>query len=266
MRFMERMKELVKRIRGTERRKRESSASGPAPQPQDRALIVGDVHGRADLVLELDELIERYYPGWPVVFLGDYVDRGEHSREVLELLSSASSQGTPPVTCLMGNHERMMLDFLDDPERHARRWLRNGGLQTLASFGIALPVGNADDATDLLLARDALADAVGADVIAWLRGLPLTWNSGNVWAVHAGADPDVAMDEQSPEVLLWGHPAFRRQPRGDGQWVVHGHTVVDRPGMHDGRISTDTGAYATGRLSAVAVAPDSVTFLQAGSG
>lgn len=256
------MKGFVSRILGRSKQLPTAILTERAPVPEQSFVAIGDVHGRADLLLELDRRIEAEYPDWPVVFLGDYVDRGEQSREVLDLLMSVSPNGTPPVVCLMGNHERMLLDFLDDPERGARRWLRNGGLQALASFGVAPPSTGPDDPLALLLARDRLVGAMGEDMIAWLRALPLQWHSGDVWAVHGGADPALPMDAQPPRTLLWGHPQFMRKPRADGLWVVHGHTVVDAPQVLDGRIAVDTGAFATGRLSAAAISAEGVGFVQ----
>jgi len=260
------MRELLARIGEVRTPLRQSARPETGPQSEHAFLAVGDLHGRADLLLELDRLIEDRYIDWPVVFLGDYVDRGERTREVLELLMSVSAGSTPMATCLMGNHERMLLDFLDTPDKSVRRWLHNGGLQTLASFGVTLPKRHFDDPVAQEALRDDLAEKMGEPVIDWLRARPLKWHSGNVWAVHAGADPDKPMDAQSPDVLLWGHPRFRRQRRRDGQWIVHGHTVVDAPVACENRIAVDTGAYATGRLSAVAISPDGVTFLQVGAG
>ena len=165
----------------------------------------------------------------------------------------------------MGNHERMLLDFLDRPEQTAACWLRNGGLQTLASFGLA-PPRREDAGTDAWGdLRSRLADAMEENTIVWLRARPLTWHNGNIWAVHAAANPDIPMTEQTESMLLWGHPQFNGRPRTDGQWVVHGHTIVEKPQVHEGRIAVDTGAYATGRLSAALITPDGVTFLQTGS-
>lgn len=236
-----------------------------APIAPDRPFVaIGDIHGRADLLDDLLGRLEAECPGWPVVFLGDYVDRGEQSREVLEMLMDFSGEETPEVTCLMGNHERMLLDMLDDPEQATSRWLRNGGLQVLGSFGVAPPPRNRAEAARLHDTRDALASAMGEDMIAWLRACPLSWRSGNVWAVHAGADPDLPMPQQPEHVLIWGHPAFLSTPRIDGQWVIHGHTIMDRPHALSGRISLDTGAYATNRLSAAAISSDGVSFFQTG--
>ncbi|MAU52947.1 MAG: serine/threonine protein phosphatase [Roseovarius sp.] len=244
-------------------RARRARGQAPAPIRPDQAFVaIGDVHGRSDLLFAIDEPLERQAGGLPVVFVGDYVDRGEQSREVLQLLMQATAQDPQRVTCLMGNHERMLLDVLDAPETHGARWLRNGGLQTLASFGVAPPQGPKNELDALLDMRAALAEAMGRAMIDWLRARPLAWQSGNVWVVHAGADPAQPMTQQAEEVLLWGHPRFRRELRADGQWVIHGHTIVETPQARDGRIAIDTGAYATGRLTAALVDPDGVRFLQ----
>jgi crotonobetaine/carnitine-CoA ligase len=105
--------------------------------------------------------------------------------------------------------------------------------------------------------------SLGPDGSLWLDQLPLSWSSGNLWVVHAGADPARAMPDQTARVLLWGHPEFDSAPRGDDAWVAHGHVERDTPEIHDGRIGVDTAAWATGRLTAVAIKPDgSHAFLQ----
>ena len=87
------------------------------------------------------------------------------------------------------------------------------------------------------------------------------YSSGNVHVVHAGADPARPLDRQSAHTLIWGHPDFLRRPRRDGQWVVYGHTIVDVVAAENGRIGVDTGAYATGRLSAALITRDGVESL-----
>lgn len=233
-------------------RRRPAAPPLPPVSPDAPFQAVGDIHGRADL---LERLIPMLDDGMTRVFVGDYIDRGEDSAAVLARLMESGA------ICLKGNHEQMMLDFLDSPERRGGRWLRNGGLQTLASFGVGL--SDAADPAALKEARDALRERMGEEMERWLRNLRLDWSSGNVAVVHAGADPELPMEDQAPEVLIWGHPAFERVQRRDGLWVVHGHTIVDAPGTEGGRISIDTGAYATGRLTAATVAEGEVTFLAA---
>lgn len=221
-----------------------------ATAPDSPFIAVGDIHGCVDL---LQRFLDREL-AYPVVCVGDYVDRGDHSADVLRLLQARSD-----ITCLSGNHEEMMLSFLKDPAHTGARWLRYGGLQTLASFGVA-GVTESSGPDALKKARDQLQDAMGPDLITWMKGLPHCWQSGNVAVVHAGADPARSMSDQSPKALHWGHPDFARVPRKDGVWVVHGHTIVEEPTTIRGRIAIDTGAYATGRLTTVLVEPGKTTF------
>jgi len=226
-----------------------------ALQPDAPFVAIGDVHGCSQQLSALFQLIDAKYPDVPIVCVGDYVDRGEESAQVLRSLMVQMQNRAERLHCLLGNHEKMLLSFLDDPEKHGGRWLRYGGLQTLASFG----VGHARQ-TAMVQTRDALADAMGTEMIAWLHGRPLTWVSGNVAVVHAAAEPAVPITHQAEHALLWGHPDFETIPRSDGIWVVHGHTIVDQPQVVSGRISIDTGAYATGRLTAAHISTKGVTF------
>lgn len=219
------------------------------PIPDEPLLIIGDIHGRADLLSKA--LKQRHCK---TVLVGDYIDRGEDSATVLRTLMQ-----TPDLICLIGNHEEMLLAFLSDPARHGPRWLRYGGLQTLASFGVSGTM-ETSPAPQMEKARDQLVAAMGPDLIAWLRALPSFWQSGNVAVVHAGADPAVAIDAQDTQALRWGHPDFETKPREDGVWVVHGHTIVDAPVAQAGRINVDTGAYATGRLTTAVISSGDVQF------
>lgn len=223
--------------------------------PEQDLFVIGDIHGRADLLERLLEQLDGQIPQeGALIFVGDYVDRGEESALVLRRLQALSTPGATPfeVTCLMGNHERMMLDFLDNPARNGPRWNRYGGLQTMASFGLGYVSDTADE-NAWNDQRDQLREALGPDLEAWLKALGLSRTSGNVSVVHAGADPTLPIAAQSSQTLLWGHEDFDTTPRGDGQWVAHGHTIVDMPGERAGRIAVDTGAYATGRLTAALI-------------
>lgn len=96
-----------------------------------------------------------------------------------------------------------------------------------------------------------LQAALGPELTGWLAGLPTSVLSGTVLAVHAAADPRAAPQAQPEDTLMWGHPDFFRIPRRDGIWVVHGHSIVPAAAAARGRIAVDTGAYASGVLSAV---------------
>ncbi len=222
--------------------------------PERPIQVIGDIHGRIDL---LDKLLEVLDPSLPIVCVGDYVDRGEGSAEVLHRLRDRSD-----IICLMGNHEAMMLDFLADPNNNGSVWLRNGGLQTLASFGVS-GLTETTKGEPVQAAAVALRFAMGDPLIEWIQRLPFSYVSGNVAVVHAAADPNAAVEHQSARHLLWGHPAFLSSRRRDGVWVVHGHTIVDAPHITKSRIPIDTGAYATGRLTAAVIKENSVEFVTA---
>ena len=235
----------------------EAFRSFPPPKPEEKLQIIGDIHGSFDLLEALGKHLD---PAAQTVFVGDYIDRGLASADVLRVLHGVQTTHSSRVVCLMGNHERMLLDFLEAPEKGGKAWLRHGGLETLASYGITgkFPIGSTEA---LRVVRDALEAAMGPLLIDWLANLPTIFVSGNVAVTHGGADPDKPLPEQTPRDLLWGHPKFASRSRSDGIWVAHGHTIVPEPVARSGRISIDTGAYATGRLTAAVVEDESIRFL-----
>jgi serine/threonine protein phosphatase 1 len=243
-------------------------AYAPLPRPSDPVCVIGDVHGcdgllenlLAQLALHEDAARMR------VVLVGDLIDRGPDSAAVLARVRTLTHSPMPfaSVICLMGNHERMMLDFLADPVRHGPRWLSHGGDATLRSFGLSpdrpfRPKGLASGlqgAATLMDLRDACRAALPRGLVDWLAGLSLWWQEDCLAICHAGADPAQPMDRQSDKTLLWGHPAYRHTRRSDGLWVAHGHKIVPDARADGGRIAVDTGAYQTGRLSAALLGRD----------
>jgi serine/threonine protein phosphatase 1 len=234
---------------------------------------VGDVHGRHDLLIRLlDRIFEdaadrRETP--KIVFMGDYIDRGENARATIDLLISLAERTEAVTVFLMGNHEQMLLRFLRDPAS-GERWLRYGGLQTLMSYGVggagnlSYGVGGAGNLRaegEGLRIRGALVEALGPH-LGFIEGLRVSHHAGNLFFAHAGADPAVPTDEQDVSTLLWGCDSFRTTDRGDGTWVVHGHFVVEQPAAERGRIAVDTGAYFSDRLTAARIADGEVSFLQ----
>lgn len=237
-------------IRSWIQRQKQPAARFDPVAPVTPVMVVGDIHGRADLLQEF----LRKAPDFPIICVGDYVDRGEDSAGVLTTLCSRAD-----ITCLSGNHEDMMLRFIEEPDESNARWLLHGGLQTLASFGI-FGVTETSTGPALIEARDRLVDALGPEMLQWLNALPTSWTSGNLSVVHAGANPVIPMEEQSKRSLQWGHPDFLKKPRTDGMWVVHGHTIVDAPYIASGRIGIDTGAYATDRLTVALIGKGEIEF------
>jgi len=236
----------------------------PAVAPDRPVYAIGDVHGRGDLLAGMIERILAEAPEWDappdLVVLGDFIDRGEHTLETLELLAEIARLETLRPVYLMGNHESMLLAFLGDP-RHGARWMRVGGLATLLSLGIC--AYETDSEAELARIRDELAEAL-SPYRAMLEGLALSHRNGNLLFSHAGADPALPPARQRRRTLLWGHPDFERLPREDGVWVVHGHLPTDMPRAERGRIALDTGAYFSGCLSGAWIAPGELRFLSQG--
>jgi serine/threonine protein phosphatase 1 len=227
--------------------------------PDNPLCVIGDVHGCLEL---LEDALARARLGDPetrCVVVGDFIDRGANSRGVLERLFAESQ--TDAVVCLRGNHEDMMLSAIDNPSRHMLSWIRNGGEQTLDSYGIEL-LSSASNLLDVDHLKQRLTAAMGDTLIAWLRGRPSIWTSGNVAMVHAGADPDVPLQLQDENNFIWGHDNFRKLNRTDGIWIVHGHTIVPRPVIVEGVVSIDTGAYRTGHLTMAHIKKGQVEFTQ----
>lgn len=231
--------------------------------PDTPFCAIGDIHGRLDLLHPLyEKLRSNYGAETPVIFLGDFVDRGPDTAGVLRFVQNVMTTDPVRNIGIMGNHEQMMLEFIDDPAGGGTRWLRFGGLDTLRSFGI-VQEETPEDAEDLVELADALTSAMPDGMLPWLRNLPAIWSTGNIHCVHAGMDPKLEPGEQKPRTCINGHPAFLTQPRSDDATIVHGHTVMDQPVVWDGRISLDTGAYYTDRLTAAYIQPGSCKFITA---
>lgn len=240
------------------------------PCPDRPVYAIGDLHGRADLIAPMmnridADIVRLGLEDARIVFLGDYIDHGERSAVTLAVLKRLSESVEGDVICLMGSHERMMLDFLDAPAQRGPRWLKQGGIQTLASFGIT-GVCTLNHGHELEAAAETLRKALPEGMEAWLRARPMLWQSGNVVCRHAVAER-TGPAGRGDKVLLLGQRDAINAGRRDGIWVVHGHTVVKRPTAGFGRISVDTGAFFTGQLSAAAILPGQpVRFLSVSDG
>jgi serine/threonine protein phosphatase 1 len=231
--------------------------------PVDRVYAIGDVHGRFDLFRDLVELIRRDQAGLPpastrIVLLGDIVDRGPDAAKMVRGCM-ALTEFSDRFVLLKGNHEEMMERALRGDLKTFEHWLSFGGEQTLLSFGVDPALLQGSVTTETL--RHAI-EAVGEDVIRWLESLPLTLLHHEFLFVHAGIRPGVPIHKQRSEDLLW----IRRDSLDDDSMhdvvVVHGHTVVEGgPVIRRNRIGIDTGAYRTGRLTALGIESGETWFL-----
>lgn len=238
----------------------EARISHDLPAPDYPIFVIGDVHGRIDLFEQILEIIDaeigaRRLVRPKLVFVGNVIDRGPNSAEVLTRLRNLTLEFPDNVTCLLGNHEQMCLDFLDAPLARFSRWAKAGAEECLESYHVSLPLAGLTNES----AEDAAATlrgVMGEDLISWLRNLPMILSSGNLHVVHAAVDPRRPIEEQTPRVLTWGHPEFLTVARGDGHWIAHGHSRVERACVKDSRIAVDTGAWETDVLSCAMILPE----------
>lgn len=236
-----------------------------AALPEDQLLYaVGDIHGRLDLLEALLTRIEAdarssHARRRTLVFLGDYVDRGPDSKGVIEKLIGGLPEGFE-THFLKGNHEAILLNFLDDAWS-LDNWLLNGGDATMRSYGLdtdRLARLNAP----IELWRQALREALPETHLRFYRGLDLSVAFGDYLFVHAGVKPGVEIDAQSEADLIWIRGPFLDHAEPFGKIVVHGHTPGKEPVTRSNRIGIDTGAYFTGRLTALRLERGSRDFLQ----
>jgi serine/threonine protein phosphatase 1 len=235
---------------------RSVNASAPA---DTRIYAIGDIHGRADLLSEITTRIDDDIRRRPIahtveVYLGDYIDRGPHSRTVIDLL--AVRLVANHAVCLRGNHEAVMEGFLQDPAI-LQYWEPLGGMQTLASYGIEL---HADTDTALDLHRRFL-DALPRTHELFMQCLRNQFSCGDFLFVHAGIRPDIPIEQQDVNDLIWIRNEFLESTRDHERFIVHGHTPVPHPDIRHNRINIDTGAWRTGTLTCIAIEGSTILFL-----
>jgi diadenosine tetraphosphatase ApaH/serine/threonine PP2A family protein phosphatase len=237
----------------------ESAASVPRGV---RLYVIGDVHGRLDLLDALAAKIGDDLGRGPnfelsaTVFLGDYIDRGPHSAWVIERL--ANGDFPTPFIALRGNHEAELLHFLQEPNV-LEDWRHYGGLETLASYGVDVSAAMCGKGYDV--AQRQLARNLPPRHLEFLQQTLLFYSYGDYFFCHAGVRPGVPLAEQSERDLLWIRQAFTDYRGSFEKVVVHGHTAVETPKVLPNRIAIDTGAYATGLLTCLVLQEQDRRFL-----
>jgi serine/threonine protein phosphatase 1 len=225
-----------------------------AEVPEDTVVYaVGDIHGRRDLLEEMQGAIatdaaRRRARRRVIVYLGDYLSRGPESKGVMELVLGRRLDGFETVH-LKGNHEDIILRYLDGDPAWGRHWLNYGGIEGLASYGIAARAEDAGNPAALSRLRLAFLDAFPDSHLAFVRGLGTAHREGGYLFVHAGLRPGTPIEDQDPHDLMWIRERFLTSDEDFGAVVVHGHCIVDEPEVRPNRIDIDTGAYATGILT-----------------
>lgn len=215
------------------------------------AFVVGDIHGRNDLLLSVIERIatQEYVPDYKtrhIVFLGDYVDRGKKSKEVVQTLVDLDLPDFNIVT-LDGNHESSMRGFLEDPVK-SKRWLYYGGDATLRSYGIDVSLENLTEAG--LIAKSAeFGAALPESHREFLYGLTSHHSVGDFYFTHAGVNPKHALEDQSERDLMWIRSDFLTHDGLYEKVIVHGHSISAQPEFKNNRIGIDTGAFYSNTLT-----------------
>ncbi|MBC2667277.1 serine/threonine protein phosphatase [Novosphingobium flavum] len=243
---------MIKAIRNLFRPS-EGNPSAPAIPEGERVYAVGDIHGRLDLFTALVHAVDADDAGrvparTTVVLLGDLIDRGPDSAGVIA--AARDWQRRRRVRIIIGNHEEMLLRALDHDDV-LRSFLKFGGRETALSYPIDAQAFNAADFAD---ARDLLRAAIPAADLAFIRAFENAVKIGDYLFVHAGIAPEVPLEEQREGDLRWIREPFLSHRGDHGFVVVHGHTITAEPQFRPNRIGLDTGAFSSGRLTAIGLA------------
>jgi len=225
-----------------------------------RVYAIGDIHGRLDLLQKLWALIEDDSSETSlrkvIIFVGDYVDRGPDSKGVIDFLLKIGKDHE--VVCLRGNHDQAILDFVQDAGFY-RTWKPFGAPQTLLSYGVTPP--QFEDEPELEKARAEFVANCPREHFDFFASLPCSHELGDYFFVHAGVRPGIPLKQQDPQDMLWIRELFLLSGADFGKVIVYGHTPVAQAGRRGDRVGIDTGAYATGRLSAAVFEGQSCRFL-----
>jgi serine/threonine protein phosphatase 1 len=237
---------------------------GPGPRGARglRAYVIGDIHGRLDLLDTLldkihDELHRRPARKTLLVFVGDLIDRGPQSAQVIERLRTYKKHGVRPIF-LLGNHEEVLLRILGGDKSLIDSWLKFGGLQCLQSYEVDTKRLRSLSSDEIL---KIIQDAVPKQHRAFLEEFVDSCRFGDYLVVHAGIRPGVEVDQQRQSDLRWIREPFLFDETDHGFVVIHGHTIRPEVELRPNRIGIDTGAYRSGVLTALAIEGSKSWFL-----
>ncbi len=240
------LKKLLSRVGS-----RKAASFGSVPEGS-RVYAIGDIHGRADLLEQLLSQIDsddsaRGPADTHVIFLGDLVDRGPDSARVIDLARSYAGS-RPNVRFLMGNHEEVYLKAASGDPKSVRFFYRIGGKETLMSYGMSQHALIEMKTEEL---AEEMLRILPPEHIRFLQGFEDMIEIGDYVFVHAGVRPGVPLHEQTPSDLRWIREDFLADNEYHGKVVVYGHTISDEVVEKPNRIGIDTGAYYSGKLTAL---------------
>lgn len=245
-------------------RKSKKPLANPRVPEATRVYAVGDIHGRLDLARKMHDLIRADAESLEglrkvVVYLGDYIDRGTESREVVDFLIDEPLLGFENVY-LRGNHEDSLLKFLKDTSI-GPAWMFYGGDATLYSYGVSLP-GAIRDQRALDQIQAYLKRNLSERHLDFFNSLQYYHVEGDYYFVHAGVAPGLPLDEQDQQDMMWIREEFLGSTHNFGKVIVHGHTISPVPDIRANRIGIDTGAFSTGVLTCLVLQDDVREFLR----
>ncbi|MCK5872975.1 MAG: serine/threonine protein phosphatase [Methylococcales bacterium] len=233
----------------------------PGLLPGQRIYCIGDIHGRYDLLQQLHDLIlldaSNYHDSVSAVYIGDYIDRGPQSKQVVDYLLSNPLLDFNSIF-LQGNHEQVLLEFLHDPNS-ATAWFSFGGLSTLISYNIKIT--GIPSPQQLSSLQIELRENIPNTHIKFFQQLLPYYEKDGYYFVHAGVKPGVQLKKQRLEDMLWIRDKFLNSQRFHGKVIVHGHSITDAPDIHTNRIGIDTGAYDSNILTCLVLENDEKRFL-----
>ena len=235
--------------------------------PRDTVIYaIGDIHGRLDLLDRIhrqitDDAVRRMESRRQLVYLGDYVSRGPDSAGVVERVRNWLPEGFERIT-LKGNHEDLLLRFLDGEIDTGRHWLDYGGLEAMSAYGVVIVERDARDDASVIALREDFAKRLPTSHLEFFRTLQIKHSAGDYFFVHGGVRPGVPLEEQRARDCLWIRKTFLNSDEDHGAMVVHGHSISDQPETRHNRIGIDTGAYRSDVLTCLVLAGQSREFLQ----
>ena len=226
----------------------------PPSIPEDTCIYaIGDIHGRSDLLIKIHKLIledskSRKSSRKVLIYLGDYIDRGSDSKEVIDILINHPLQGFEKIY-IKGNHEYFMMLFLEGHDV-GKSWLKWGGEATLHSYGVALRDKNGQR-PDYNIMKESFDKNIPEDHKIFLNSLDNYHTEGDYLFIHAGLRPEIPIEEQNINDMVSIREEFFNSTYDFGKTIIFGHTIFDKPFIKKGKIGIDTGAYATGELTAL---------------